>query len=887
MNFTTTKFSVSALILASLFATSPAWAITDAELASLASITNIQKVGWNARRQYEGAIRNSAKDFDMESFSKIVDLLAKDDNGRVNDWSFPVWRLAAEQMVWMGQEQRKKKPEEQTELMKGFREGGTTFGLWQGAEGVERIDGLLTQGAVNLLTKKMPQKDLPLSLQLSRDETVLSIMNRAGNAQQQKKASKTIENFAFTAKPTDEKDNDVIIKAITTVLNAYVDRKEFAQQSAVAKSFAEKRKDIVAATGMDAAMYAREMGGYFRALNEKAYRAKLAGFGKYPLDMNMLKALRAFSHVMSYHNPQTDWQEIISVSKPFIDQRGRLFKGKDLQDAQRFAFDTYCSAGDIEKVISLYAEMTATYDAMAKAYDNEKAREKAAREKEQEARKNNQPLPPPFVFNKEIVQPNNTPGQARWHYLATLRKFDCYKEVVAVFDESFKEGKLHQNDLWNLAFAYAKIGDKAGAVAACDRIVSTNTTLNVDQKFAAAAFKEYLLAKGTDDLIRRLQALRPMSDKGAKEGSDKIALDTRFFNMMRAASRNIMMLDSSEKSYDYVKAIEKMTWDMLHPEEKIVYNVRYVKDAPGTANAALITDLFSKLPTENRFARYNAYNNFDKGSELKRMKSGEAPHLNADVEGKEGMVAAAYNDNGLHIYIKVNDPDAWKTKAGLKEGVGFEYSIMPGEDKPWHWNMFNTSKLMENHGVVWDSPRKGFKVAMEYVREDFYIADKCHVAHIFFPWELFAYELPKNGDTWRFALIGGWAGQFGALGGGAVHEMGRAMQMKFNVTPQEEKAIKLGLLRAAVREYGKVRSLFENADFWVDPHLGDPEFYEAVVKPYLTELDEVKKDVTSDNFDLNKVDSYLDNYLEDLVDFRLRLDAKRSAYLKAKLKELK
>ncbi len=886
MNFTT-HFSAAVLTLGALFIASQAQAITDAELAKLSSVTNIQKAGWETRRAYEKAIRDDAKAFNMEGIAKILDVLTKDDHGKVNNFTFDIWRLAAEQMVWMGQEQRKKNSQSQSDLMKGFRQGGTTFGLWQGAEGVHRVDGLLTQGAINVLTKKMPQKDLSLELQLKRDEAVLIIVNRVGNVRQQKDAAKIIENFAFTTKVTTANDNTIIIHALVTALNAYLDRQEFARQSAVAKDFAAKRKDVVAATGMAPTLAAREMAGFFRSLNEKAYNEKLVEFRTYPLNKDLLKALQSFNRIMSHRNPATDWQEVIRVSKPLLDKRHQLFTGRDLQEAQRFAFDLSCSAGDINKVIALYAEMTSTYNKMKHAFDAEKAREKAAREKEQKARRNKKPLPPKFVFNKEIIQPNDTPGQTRWAYITNLRKFECYKEITELLGETFKARKLHQNNMWDLAFAYAKIGDKNGTIAVCEKMMSTDTTLSANQKFSAAALKEYVLSNSPGDLVRRLQALRAMSDSGAKEGADRVERDKRFLGLIRDASRIFMTVDSSEKAYAKMKAIEKMTREMLHDEEKVVYTVEYLKDAPSSAEAALKGDIFKELPTENRFAKYNVYNWFDKNADLNRVKSAEKPHLNADVKGKEGMVAAAYDDCGLHIYIKVNDPDAWKAKAGLTEGVGFEYSIMPGEDKPFHWNMLNTSKLMQNHGVVWDSPRKGFKVAMEYTREDYYIADNCHVAHLFFPWELFAYELPKDGDMWRFALIGGWAGQFGALGGGAVHELGRAMQLKFDVSKKEAKAIKIGLLRACVREYTKVRSLFENAEFWVDPHLGDPAFYEAVVKPYLAELDEVKKAICSPDFDTDKVDEYLTKYLEDLVDFRLRLDAKRSAYLKAKLKELK
>jgi hypothetical protein len=146
---------------------------------------------------------------------------------------------------------------------------------------------------------------------------------------------------------------------------------------------------------------------------------------------------------------------------------------------------------------------------------------------------------------------------------------------------------------------------------------------------------------------------------------------------------------------------------------------------------------------------------------------------------------------------------------------------------------------------------------------------------------VFAYDRPANGDEWFFSLIAGWAGQFGALGGGGVHEFGRAMRLDFEVTPWQRELLRLGLLRQAVGEYGKVRGQFENAEFWEDPHLGDPTFYAKVVEPWLAELDDVAAQVKSgNNIDAATVNRLLDKYLFDLADFRLAIDAKRAAYIR-------
>ena len=107
------------------------------------------------------------------------------------------------------------------------------------------------------------------------------------------------------------------------------------------------------------------------------------------------------------------------------------------------------------------------------------------------------------------------------------------------------------------------------------------------------------------------------------------------------------------------------------------------------------------------------------------------------------------------------------------------------------------------------------------------------------------------------------------------------LRLVFEVTPWQRETLRLALLRQAVGEYGKVRDKFESAEFWGDPHLGDPAFYEQVVAPWLAELDRVAVRVKSgEKLDAATVERLLGRHLFDLADFRLAIDAKRAAYIR-------
>lgn len=871
----------SAIIAMVALAATISVAADDATIAKFSSVTNFLTCSQQIRNDMRAAVKKTAADGDMATFGALVDMLSKNGGARVEAPTFDIWNDAAWALADAALKQRNKKPDEQKELMAGFREGGTTFGLWQGPEVLEKkLDAAMLQVACDLLTRKMPQQDLSLELQYRRASAVLGLQKKAGTMAAQVAAVDAIRQFVVSAKPLTVADTNAVVQAINTTFGFFYEAGNGAAISEAAREYQTKCRDFLASRGELMAMEAREIGGYHRSGNEAAYKAALEKFGKHPVDKNLFKALDAFRSAMLDRRYPAPYAEVLRVAKPLLDKRNQLFKYGELMDVNYFYFSLARSLGDMDAMTEAYKGMCEAFDSAKAACEAENAREKAAREAERLARENKQPAPPPFVRDWSKRVPYDRPSSERRWYVQELQNRGMYAEAIP-----YLENGLNPRDpigYISLVVSYIKTGRNADAVKLCQELQGTNTTANADQKFTAASYSAIAQAKTPSDLVNRVKSLRKQCDAMGKDGETQIDKDKRFFSKVRGISRMMFVLDSTESAVPYLKALQSLSWDLLWPEEKVQYTVKFLADAPATAEGALQAGLFSKLPVENRLAKYNVYNWFDKGAEMNRVKSADKPHLNADVAGKEAAIVAAYDQNGLHVYGKFNDPNAWKARDAISGGIGFEYSIMPGEDAPWHWNMFNTTEKTKDWGVVWDSPRKGFKVGMEFFKEDWTIAGDCHVIHLFFPWDAFPYQLPKNGDTWRFALIGGWAGQFGALGGGAVHEMGRSMQLKFEVPGNVQQTLKLGLLRQAVRDYNAVRGKFENADFWVDPHLGDAEFHAQVAAPFMKELDEVSKRVRETELKPGDVDQLLAKYLFALSDFRLALDAKRADWLETK-----
>ena len=170
----------------------------------------------------------------------------------------------------------------------------------------------------------------------------------------------------------------------------------------------------------------------------------------------------------------------------------------------------------------------------------------------------------------------------------------------------------------------------------------------------------------------------------------------------------------------------------------------------------------------------------------------------------------------------------------------------------------------------------------DFLKTDVHAAKDCYVAHVYLPW-LVAYDrLPTGKDgLWRFVAVVHWAGLMGAIGGSSVHELGRGMQVRFSMDEKAALAVRLGTLRAAAGAYRRFRRQWENADFWGDPSMGDPAFYEARVKPYLAELDALAAETEGD-LDAAAC-ARLSTRLVDLADTRLQIDALRAAWLRNRL----
>ena len=128
-----------------------------------------------------------------------------------------------------------------------------------------------------------------------------------------------------------------------------------------------------------------------------------------------------------------------------------------------------------------------------------------------------------------------------------------------------------------------------------------------------------------------------------------------------------------------------------------------------------------------------------------------------------------------------------------------------------------------------------------YRREHRFSGDRV-VSYVFLSWNAYGYAIPSNGSVWEFENVL-WArkGNFAWNGTESIHGRSTWGRLVFDLPASARTAIlrhRIFAVLAAYKAEKATRS--EHAgilDFWQDPVLGDPEFYQVRVKPLVEKLD--------------------------------------------------
>ena len=805
----------------------------------VASCTNFEKAPRNVKEAFKKTSGDAVAAGDTKTLGALFDLLAKEPVGVE---TFNLWSKAAEQVNAAALVARdKRKAAAAQELIAGFREGGTTFGLNTGSlekESANDPGAPFVEAARAVLLKRMPQQGLALRFQLQRDVALLVLQQKAGSRAGKFAANDVVEKAAFAAEPTDRDGTNAVVKAFDAALAFRLSVKDWKGYRALWDRIAAERGACYA--NVQALRLASLANAACQANDETEFDRIAAEMDKLPLDKNALDAVDQNTRLMARRTDGAAamrarlWQRFIDARATFAPtERMRILAamaGFADQSQQR-----RLPCGPIEPLRKVWEEAAAL------------ERETIAADKRHRG-----------------VSAN----QIRTTWLRALQTYHLWNEAYELVRDNATTPKANAAQRVECVRLAALTGDDAAFTAAYAAVI-TNAQLSATQRFNLQVLAARRATTNQQEFAKRVTALR---------GEEDVKV---WFNLLRGACKFLYEYDSDVDGSRFVLTLVALSAEQLWPEERVTYTAKFLEDAPTTANAAYVADVFKKLATDNRMGKFNCWDWMDKNKDLARLRSGERPSIAAEVEGREATVCACYDTRGVHFYLKFNDPEAWKTRDGLADGLYMECSVQTGDEASWNWELFSALHPDNKVDVEWDSPQPGRKMTHDYLRSDVFVAKDCYVVHVFAPWLLAYDRIPSGKDAlWRFVAVAGWAGQFGSLGGGSVHELGRGMHVFFDMPAQAERAVRLGVLRAAAGEYRRFRKAWENADFWGDPSIGDPAFYEAQVKPFLAELDAAANETEGDLDDVAL--ARLSSRLADFSDTRLALDAKRAAYLRAK-----
>jgi len=261
-----------------------------------------------------------------------------------------------------------------------------------------------------------------------------------------------------------------------------------------------------------------------------------------------------------------------------------------------------------------------------------------------------------------------------------------------------------------------------------------------------------------------------------------------------------------------------------------------------------------------------------------------------DSDDARMEVSSVCDAKGLHIFLRVEDPNARAVERGFAGGMAGEAYLAPGPDRPYvSFGIAPKDDCVEPYNFAtgyecrgYSRPNMSRKPGGPVVRFETQFTDADYVEHLFFAWENYFTDLPTDGHPWRFECIS-WTpkGAYTWAGSQGPHESSSWGDLVFSLTPAQVTAIRRTLLcstRSVWRKTGRL-DVFEK---WADPESGDPAFYAECLKPLEAKLaaamDGVKPDMT--DADVNRI---FEMALVQCRGLKHEIDALRKAWLRRRL----
>ena len=360
-----------------------------------------------------------------------------------------------------------------------------------------------------------------------------------------------------------------------------------------------------------------------------------------------------------------------------------------------------------------------------------------------------------------------------------------------------------------------------------------------------------------------------MTDFDRTFAADKLNSEAKL-RVIRRASELFYRAKRYEVCRDIYNDILQNQFISLEPKK---YKATFMDDPPRTADGFMRMEISQNWDgMETRFIPYGENPNVNTKIDVERfLKDTEKPQT--DPQWKTG-VYCAYDLNGLHIYIRGVDPGIEEVMQGKRDAGVLEFTFRPHDDAPYHMLFFeNLPFAVDNINLEYASPTPRYRNTQDTFITDSAPAKDGFAAHVYIPWITFYENLPLNGKCWYLGLQR-WCKGGGQTLSGQAHELARMLNIQFDITKEQERAIKYNLCRSAFNRFKNSQTL----PVWKnDDKLGDPEFYEKELAPLAAELEEAGKLLDDKNADINAI---FEKYMAAWAEFEFTIAEKRRKYLR-------
>lgn len=271
---------------------------------------------------------------------------------------------------------------------------------------------------------------------------------------------------------------------------------------------------------------------------------------------------------------------------------------------------------------------------------------------------------------------------------------------------------------------------------------------------------------------------------------------------------------------------------------KKIYECRFVDNAPyGVAAWAASTMVKERKNRENRFVDYNS----DAATGLILDANTErTTDKDVTVSPRETAFYSVYDEKGWYLYIEASEPlikdlvDQMVDPKSAGRNEGYEIFFVPGMHGKPYYQIFTKPFSQTTNYIDWGVDNRHYRTLDGLAKVESLPLENGYGTFMFVPWEAVYEEAPLKGDLWRFSIIR-WmpfAKAGGVTWGGTVHDTGDFGLMRFaKPTGAQKAAMERRLLRVAWFKYLAVSK--DAAAVWSDVKMGDPKFYDDVLKPVI------------------------------------------------------